>query len=532
MRPRLNRLEGRHLNRASFWLENLALPGCALALEALALGTWLQLWATWFAGGADQALLPSWALWLILLAAFWLARWLAARRLPGWWPALLIVISWAILLLLVWYLRLFATSLAFWQVQWLSLLVQAVQTESGPVGVIVGLLFLVALLWWRGVHLGRARLEDEQIARSFKVGFAALVVALLLLETVAPAARSGLAVQLGLALPLFLFVGLAALSLARLAEIRRRRETRLSLQTDPTRSWTVALLVVSGALVLLTLGIEQLFSYQTWLALLTFLQPVWQVIGTVLGWIALGLAYVFYWIFHPLVEGLRSLLGGGKPSSAPAQPPGSHPPLPGGGNQSGIPAEWLLAGRWVAIGVGVLLLCWLLFRAFRSFASWRRADDVEEERESLGTARVLGAQLRALLASLAARFQRPSAEGQAADETTIPTIRLLYRRILHQSALLGITRRAAETPHELAERLGAALSGQQAQERLGSEAAPLGPRSAVPAARSGAADPDLEVLTATYEQSRYGNHEPAPAQLTALRERTERLLRRLGHREA
>lgn len=173
-------------------------------MEALALGAWLQLWAAWFVGNADQTLLSSWALWLILLAAFWLARWFAARRLPGRWPALLIVISWAILLLLVWYLRLFVTSSAFWQRQWIVALIQAVQTDSGQLGAMVALLFL--------------------IARSFKVGFAALVLALLLLGTVTPPARGELAVHLGLDLPLSLFVGLGAALLSQPAPQQPARE--------------------------------------------------------------------------------------------------------------------------------------------------------------------------------------------------------------------------------------------------------------------------------------------------------------------
>ncbi len=533
MRHSRNHLIALRLNRASFWLEYLALPGCALALEALAISAWLQLIAAWFVGSANQALLPAWALWLMLLAAFWLARWLATHQLPGRWPAPLIVFSWAILLMLVWYLRLFATTLAFWQGQWLVALVQAVRTESGQVTAIVSLLFLVTLLWWRGLRLGRARLEDEQVRRSFKVGFAALIFALFLLGTVAPAARGGLAVQLSLALPLFLFVGLAALSLARLDEIRRRRREPTSPQTDPTRSWVIALLALSGALVLVTLGIEQFFSYQAWLALLALLQPVWQAIGTVLGWIVLGIAYVAYWLFHPLLQALRSLIEGGKPSSAPAQPPAPPPPFQGRGNQNGLPAEWLLVGRWVAIGVGTLLLLALLLRAFRTFASWRQEEALDEERESLGTARLMGAQLRALLASLAARFHPSSTPAPEARETTGSAIRLLYQHFLRQAALRGITRAAAETPHELAKRLErTALLSQQAPQRRTSKAeTPNLPDEGI-AARPVALDPDLAALTAAYEQARYGHQEPTPAQLVTLREQTERLVQRLSHREA
>ena len=503
-------------NAASFWFETIALSGCALALEAVALGAWLQLGAAWTTSDPAQALLPSWALLLVLLAAFWLAQWLAAQHLPGRWPALLVVLGWLVALLAAWYLRLYLSSGPFWQGEWLAAIFHDVLTNSGQIIPVISLGFLTGILWWRGIRLGRWRVELEQISRSFKIGFAALALALLLIGTAASSARAALSAQLGLALPLFLFLGLAALSLARLAEIRRQQRERPGAHTNLTRSWMITLIAISGALVLLTLGIEQIFSFQTWLALIAWLKPIWDAILTVLGWIAIGIAFVFYWAFYLVAEGFRALFGGGQPKPSPAQPPGKHPPLPPNGNSGGIPAEWLMAVRFALIALGIALVILLLSRAFRTFAARRRADEADnEERESLGAARLMGAQLRALLAALAARFQRPATEEPRTGEQSGNTIRFLYRRVLQHAAIRGLMRAPAETPREFEQRLEPALRHQQASLP--------GPA---------ATDADLRAITAAYEQARYGNDEPSAQEVTALGERTERLLNRLNQGQA
>lgn len=465
-------------------------------------------------------MLPSWALFLILLAAFWLAQWLVARRLPGRLPALLIVAGWVVLLLIIWYLRLYRTSSALWQVTWLAALFQSVQTDSGQISSAIGLAFIVAVLWWRGILLGRSRLEIEGISRSFKIGFGALVLALLLIGTSSPKARAALGIQLGLALPLFLFLGLAAMSLARLAEIRRQRREQASSQGEPTRSWVITLLTLSGALVLLTVGIEQIFSFQTWLALLGWLKPVWDAIVTVVGWIVLGIVFVLYWAYYLVLTGFLALLGGGKHKVTPPQRPGVPSSLPPNGNGGGIPAEWLVVVRYGLIVIGAAILLLILWRAFRTFSAWRHDDAADEERESLGATRLMGAQLRALLAALAARFQRASTEGQDTGELPGNTIRLLYQRVLQRAALRGLTRAPAETPREFEQRLGPVLRSQPASIGAG---IPDEQQLSQPTTT----DADLEAITTAYEQARYGDLEPAPPEVTALSERAEQLLRRL-----
>jgi hypothetical protein len=511
----------------------VALPLALLVLQVLPLGALLQLGAAWTIQDSKAALLPTWALLIILIGAYSLARWRASHALPNRWATPLIAVGGVATLLLVWYLRLYHTSGAFWQPDWLSALFQDIQSGSGQIGAVFGLLILLALLWWRGLQLGRGKIESEQMSQNFKGGFGVLVVALLLTGAAVPSARSALAVQLGLALPEFLFVGLAGLSLARLAEIRRDRRAHGNAQDDPTRSWIIAMLVLSGTLVLLTLLIEQAFSYQMLLGVVSALQPVWDAIGTVLEWIVIGLSFVLYWIISSLVHLVQALFGvDSQNQNTPPSPSPGRPRLPPHTNPGNIPPEWLTVGRWVLIVLGIMIALVVLLRVLRAFAAWRQSDEVEEERESLGATRILSAQLRALLANLAARFQRkPAGREQGTDIGR--GVRALYRRVLRQAAAQGIGRRLPETPHEFAQRLLPELVAPLPEGAVPTRQQPSQVSADAPAAQQQESGmQELNRLTAAYEQTRYGQQEPPLEHIRVLTEDTERLLRRLAGRSS
>jgi hypothetical protein len=519
------------LGSGSFWLEGVALPLALLALQALPLGALLQLGAAWTTQDPRAALLPGWALLVILIGAYSLARWRARHASLKGWTVAFIGGGGLVTLPLAWYLRLYHTSGPFWQPDWLSALFQDIQSGSGQIVAVFGLLILLALLWWRGLLLGRGKIESEQMSQNFKVGFAVLVVALLLTGTAVPSARSALAAQLGLALPEFLFVGLAGLSLARLAEIRRARRAHGNTQADPTRSWMIAMLVLSGSLVLLTLLIEQAFSYQTLLGVVSALQPVWDVIGTVLEWVVIGLSFVLYWIISSLVHLVRAIFGvGSQNQNTPPSPSPGRPKLPPHTNPGNIPPEWLTVGRWVLIALGIIIALVILLRALRAFAAWRQSDEVEEERESLGATRMLRAQLRAQFANLATRFQRkPTGREQGTDAGQ--GVRALYRRVLRQAAAQGIGRRLQETPREFAQRLFPELVAPLQEDAVPTRPQPsqVSVDAPVPQQQERGM-PELNRLTAAYEQTRYGEQEPPLERIRTLTEDTERLLRQLAGR--
>jgi hypothetical protein len=513
----------------SFWLERLILPLGLLTLQALPLGAWLQLGAAWTAHDANQTLLPTWALLLLLVEAFWLARWRTQQPLLKTWTPFLIGIGGLVTFLLTCYLRFYTSSGPFWQVNWLGALLQDIQAGGNRLVAPIGLSILVVLLWWRGLRLGRRVIESEQVGWNFKGGFAALVLALALIGTVDPAAQSAVGVQLGLELPLFLFVGLATISLARLTEIRRERRAQGTTQADPTRSWIVVMLVLSGALVVLTLGIEQVFSYQIWLSVV---RPAWDGISTALGWLSVGIAFVLYWIFHPLGQLVGTFFQKNNQTTS------SSPPLPGplkpphGTNKLVLPADWLAAGRWVLIGIGVAVLLLILVRAFRFLASWGRDEEVDEERESLEAGSILGMQLRSLLASLAARFQRKQTTASGEQDETGNTVRILYRRMLRQAAMHGVERQITETPQEFAQRLSLALASPPARLPASPEEHAPSAAGIVPSSLPSVSDSELVELTEAYEQVRYGDQELSATQVSTLSSGVDRLTQRIAQRQS
>lgn len=497
------------LGSASFWLEAVALPLGAFALETAPLSAWLQFGAASATNDVNQALLPLWALFGLLLGVYTLARWLARRSISRRWLAPLIVLGWAFTLLAVWYLRLYTPYGAPWDVRWLAALSVNGVSGSTLLAPTLGVAVLVTYLWWRGMRLGRAGITFDAVSRAFKFGFAALIAVVLLIGTVVAVARVDLSVRLGLTLLLFLFAGLASLSLARLAEIQRRNRERGHAQASPTRSWVMAMLSLSGALVLLLFGVEQVFSYQSWLAFIAFLHPVLAGIGTLLGWVVTAVGYVLYWILSPLARFIVSLVTQRKQQTQPPQPipPGQRGTL--NGNSGGLPSEWVASAEWILVGIAILLLLWAVIHTLRQIQARKLDSDVDEERESLGASRVLAAQLRALLANLVARFQRKDDEAKPPLQQG-SAIRLLYRRILRQAEMQGMGRRVSETPEEFARRLAPALAAPAPQLAL---------------------EADLVALTAAYELARYGEQELSPALVETLNAEAARLMQRLAARQ-
>lgn len=470
------------------------------------LGALLILGAAWQTNDPTQALLPIWALLLIELGAFWLGRWLLKLT----WSRLRLNILLGVLYLLlvgtVWYFRFYQNSGPLWSFHWISVSLDALTRDDNQVLTLIGMAVLLVVLWLRGMALARDPKDHSLISRNFKIGFALLVLPFVFGGVFSPTIREALGLQLGLLLPLFLFLGLSALSLARLAEIRRERRGAGSPPPHLLRRWLLAMLTVSGALALLLLVLELIFSYHTLQALIRALEPFVDAVGTIFGWLVVVVAYVFYGIYYLVYLGAKALKSLFTPVQHPIQPPQPQPnkPLPFNTNPPGTPSDWLAFGRWALLVVAVVVLLAFLLRALLAIIPQDRVNG-EEERENLDAMGLLGAQLRGLLAAVTARFRRQGVQNAgSSDGVPAASVRALYRRLLARVAALGLGRRAQETPQELAERLVVALASEEV-----------------------VVFTDLAILTTAYEQARYGEREPAPERLTILQESTDRLLDRL-----
>ncbi len=467
------------------------------------IGALLILGAAWQANDPTQVLLPVWALLVIELGVFWLGRWLltlswSRRRLNT-----LLVILGLLLLILAWYVRFYQDSGPLWSFGWLSASLDGLTQDDTQAITLVALAVLLAVLCLRGMTLAREPKDYDMISRNFKVGFALLILPFVFSGAFPPQIRDVLALQLGLLLPLFLFLGLSALSLARLAEIRRERRGAGGSPPKLLRRWLLAMLSVSGALALLLLALELIFSYHTLQALIAALQPLVDAVGTVLGWLVIAVSYAFYGIYLLIYLGFKALYALLKRESDLSQISQPNPTnsLPPNSNPPGLSDGWFAFGRWALIVLAVVVLITFLLRALLAVKP-QDTVNAEEERETLDALSMLGAQLRGLFAWMAARFRWQGAQGAGSgDGLSAASVRALYLRVLTRVAALGLGRRAQETPQELAERLVVALPS--------SEAVVL---------------TDLAVLTTAYEQARYGEQEPPPGRLTTLQESTDRLL--------
>lgn len=398
---------------------------------------------------------------------------------------------------------------------WLGALGDDFLAGAKRVGDLVGLTALVGYLWWRGLRLGRAVLAVDRVRTTFGYSLAAVIGALAVAAAVPGPGRAALAGRLGLILPLEVFAGLVTLALTRIMAqaAEGERESRAGAANDAP--WLSLALVLSGVIVGLALLLSLVLSFGTISAALNALGPVGVAIVAGIDWLLFGFAYLLYLVLGEPINYLIGLVERARPVKVYQQP---TPPK----NACSRPdcATHLPQAPGIVVGIvlGVVLLAaiavliYLTYRSLREMRSHSVETDVGEERESLDGRALLGAQLRAL-------FAGRRAEGAIAPEPLAAgSVRRIYRDLLRAAALVGLGRHASETPDEYARRL-------ETTGGLGSTDGASG------AARQRASD-DLTALTHAYDEARYAEREPDPAELRGLRAGGERVRASLRARDA
>ena len=313
---------------------------------------------------------------------------------------------------------------------------------------------LVTWLWRRAMRRAQVGFEYGELATSFKVGFGVLL-GILLFAIVLPEQRA-LRDALANALPLFFLSGLVMLSFVRLRAIRNaHRALDGSQQADPTRSWLLALSLFGVTLIVIVIAIESIFSFASFELVLAALTPLWNALGTLVGWIVYGIIFLLSPLFY-LISFLIGLLKGhisSKPQQQNVGPPKS--PFLQPWSERSIPPEILAIGRWVFLTL-ILIIALLVVRA--SLQRWRaRSDDegIEEVREGLDA--------RSLLSE---RWRDWWNRRRGRKSTAIPlepldpgSARAHYREMLQAVATSNgeLARTPAETPLEYEARLLAYL---------------------------------------------------------------------------
>ena len=392
-------------------------------------------------------------------------------------------------------------------------------TIGGKTQYIFSILLGIALVTWfwrRGMSRAQAGFEYGALARSFKAGFS-IVLGILLLAILFPGLQS-LRIDLTLALPLFFLSGLIMLSLARLGAIRAsHRLLENSQQADPTRSWLLALTLFGVSLLGIVVVIESIFSFATFELALAVLTPLWNALGTLVGWILYGIIFLLSPIFY-LISWLVGLLK--QHASSPSQPQIIRPPkspIQQVLNSHTFPPELLTIGRWVFLAL-VLFVTILIVRAgLRRWLTRKSDEGIEEERETLDARSLLGQHWREWW-----RRRRKRGNSTPVLEPLDPTsARARYREMLQALATSnsGLARTPPETPGEYEMRLRVHLDGTSVSSKRSTNPDDGVPERAV-----------LEELTSAYARERYGGKQTDARQRTRLRLNVPRLIARLGGR--
>ncbi len=421
--------------RASTWIERFALPLTVSVMEAQPITLVIALLTVLVAGPKAYPPIEAGEIALVSLGLLWwtmIVENIARRRSIGRQAIWLYILGWLFAFIAV--VGPFLLSLG---------------KLENVFDVLLGTV-LVTWLWRRSMRRAQLSFEYGELATSFKVGFG-VVLGILLIAIILPELQS-LRDALANALPLFFLSGLVTLSLVRLGAIRStHRALDGSQQADPTRSWLLALALFGVALVAVVIAIELLFSFASFELVLSALTPVWNALGTLVGWIVYGIVFILSPLFY-LISFLIGLLKdhvSSKPQQQNTGPPKS--PFLQPWSERNIPPEILAIGRWVFLAL-ILIIALLVVRA--SLQRWRKLSDdegIEELREGLDARSLLSERWREWWN----RRRGRKSTAFSLEPLDPGSARAHYREMLQAVATSNgeLARTHAETPLEYEERL-------------------------------------------------------------------------------
>ena len=359
-----------------------------------------------------------------------------------------------------------------------------------------------AFLLWRGVTATSPLPVPERLHTRFLLGLAILFFALLLgfFTDNDYDARNPL-LSLGFYAVTYFAVGMAAIAIANLRDIRREMTRRSDTGLPSLREWMAVPMTAITGMLMVSLVFSAFFSFDLARFLLIPLE-----------YIARGVAFaILYGIIFPLsflAGGLTWLLQRlvGTVIEEEEQPGGEaaledDPLLVEQGETVLFSDAALLALQWAAGILVALLIIFILAKALGRFRRDRDDGGEEEVSESLGAWSGFRQDLSMFFAWLLGLFRRK--EQPVIEEAPLPvsitgdtgiprefTIREIYQGLLWEGRSAGRPRRDAETPYE-----------------YGSRIEPLDTTE----------ERALDDITQAYVEARYGGGEPSPDRLRWLK---------------
>ena len=275
------------------WLQLIILP-VAIAVMVV---TWIEPWAQWvvLSTGVDRVgqVPPPGVMIVVILASMVVTR-QAMRRAR--YQRRLIVLSGILAIV-------FVTALTYPVAQPAVLLRNLVDWQNSVAPELLTAI-VVALLWWRGILIGRSRsLVEENLERTFLNG----VLALSFLILVNHFSRRIAPPDVLAAVLIFFAIALTTLTIVNV-ELARAQQPEAGSWLRRQRHWFATILGVVSAILLGGLLLANFFSPDVLRQFITSIGPAVSTVANGLAGVLRPLFTFFFWLISPLVPLLQAIL--------------------------------------------------------------------------------------------------------------------------------------------------------------------------------------------------------------------------------
>lgn len=282
-----------NMNRIN-WINFLILP----VAVALMIAAWIEPWLLWAVRATGHAIdrpAPSALAWVaVLLISTYVTRFVlgSQTRHPRRWT----LVTGAVLIIGVTW----ANYGAYFPWPWLLAVVDW-RNSISPESIV---LIVTAILWWRGIALGRTRpIMDDGLERTFFNGLVALALLLFLNNfTKFVSADAMLATVLT-----FFATALSALTLVSLENARQRQREQSGPWLRTHRPWLVTIVAVVAIVLLGALAITGIASPESLRDVIDSLRPNLAVVGEFLARAITTLFTFMLYLISPLLPLLEAI---------------------------------------------------------------------------------------------------------------------------------------------------------------------------------------------------------------------------------
>jgi len=349
-------------------------------------------------------------------------------------------------------------------------------------------------LLWRGISVTIDLPTIETLHRRFLLGLAAVLLAFVfaMITDESGDSRHPM-VSLGVYGVAYFGAGMVAIALANLRNIRREMIRRSDDDAPSIRQWMAFPLIVVTVMVLVSLLVSAIFSFDIAALLLI---PITLIAKGVTAILLYGIIWPLGFVAGGLIWLLQKL--GGQVNPEP-EPGGGAPELTEEGasfpeDNAGyvLPDSVVIAVEWTVGIIAAIVVILILYKALSKFRRGEKDEEEEGSSESLGAWAGVKGDLRSFLSIIFGWFKRkrdpesqpmpvPDSVTAAAEDQREFTIKEIYQGLLWEGGAIGRPRRNAETPYEYEGRIEPLDTTQEHA---------------------------LDAITEAYVASRYGGQEP------------------------